>query len=73
MDAERVYEQLSAIRTEQARQGVILERHEQRSTQLEERMVPVERHVIMWNGVGKALAVLGTFAGIAGALWKMIG
>lgn len=73
MSLERIAQRLDAIHTEQVRQGVILERHEQRSTQLEERVTPIERHVAMWSGVGKAVAVLGTLAGAVAGLWRAFG
>lgn len=68
-----IAEQLAAIHNEQVRQGVILERHEQRSTQLEARMEPVEKHVAAWGGVGKALTVLTSLAAIALAAVKALG
>ena len=34
------------------------------------RLVPLEKHVWMWSGVGKALAILGTLSAIAGAVYK---
>jgi hypothetical protein len=58
---------------EQVRQNVIVERHEQRSLQLEERVLPIERHVAMWSGVGKALTVLGVLAGIVASVAKVLG
>jgi hypothetical protein len=70
---ERILEKLDAMHTEQVRQGVILEQHEQRSTQLETRVAPLEAHVQRWAGIGKAVTVLGTLASIAAAVWKVLG
>lgn len=61
------------MRFEQVRQNVVVERHERRSLQLEERVTPLERHVAMWSGVGKALTVLAGLASIGGVLWRVLG
>lgn len=65
---------------EQVRQGVVLERHEQRSTTLEamhgdlaKRIAPLETSAAMWAGAGRALALIGTGAGIVAALWRVLG
>lgn len=68
-----IRDRLNAIHAEQARQGVILETHERRSTNLEARVIPIERHVNMWGGVGKALAVLATLVAIAAAILRVVG
>lgn len=62
-----------AMREEQVRQNVIVERHEQRSLRLEQRVEPIEKHVAMWSGVGKALAVLAALGSVVAALMRVFG
>jgi hypothetical protein len=70
---KQVLEKLGDLHTEQVRQGVILETHEKRSTQLEARVAPIEAHVQKWAGVGKALAIAGTLLSLLAALVKLFG
>ncbi len=80
MDPSKVYEELSAIRAEQARQGAVLEEHQRRSLavealheDLQERMRPLEAHVERWAGAGKVLAVLGSVGGAIGLFLRFAG
>lgn len=54
------------------RQSDILERHERRSTQLEERFRPIEAHVERWAGAWKLITVLATLAALGAAVWKVL-
>lgn len=76
MDSNRlddIAERLTLIHLEQVRQGGILERHEQRSTQLEARVFPIERHVAMWGGVGKGLTVLAALGTLLALVLRVLG
>lgn len=47
-------------------------RDEKRDEEVEDRIKPLEKHVAMWAGAGKVLAVLGTIAAIIGAVVKAV-
>ena len=49
-----------------------LQEHMRRTTALEERFAPVERHVIMWAGVGKAIGVIGALASLLYAAVRLL-
>lgn len=62
-----------------AAQQVSLEEHMRRTEAnekhlelIESRVSPLEAHVSMWAGAGKVLAILGTLAGIAAAVYKVL-
>lgn len=62
---------LSSLAHISAKQQAILEEHIRRTEINEEalkatnaRLVPIEAHVQMWSGVGKALAILAALGGI---------
>jgi len=61
---DKVIEHIANIDTTLAKQSVILDEHVKRSTQLEDRMEPVEKHVVMINGVLKFLGLLAAIAAI---------
>ena len=50
------------------KQQVILDEHVKRSTMLEEKMVPIEKHVAMVNGAVKFIGLLGVLAAISEAI-----
>jgi len=59
--------------------NVILEEHIRRTEVnennlrlLEERFAPVERHISMWAGAGKVLAIVGLLASLAATLYKIL-
>jgi hypothetical protein len=79
VDANRVFEELCAIREAQARHEQQLAEHmrrteaaEERLVLVEERMRPLEAHVERWAGAGKVLAVLGAVIGVVGTLWRIL-
>lgn len=73
MDAEKVYERLGRIEAGLAEHMRRSEALEASVELLRADVKPLQAHVAAWAGVAKALGVAGGLAGIAGALWKMIG
>lgn len=71
---DKVLEDLTEIKVLQAKHTEVLEQHHQRSTQLEERFIPIEHHVIFIRGLSKfllkALTALATILGIIALLMK---
>ena len=72
---ERVSDTLNGINTVLAQQTAQLGEHMRRTEAAEKRleilhteMDPLKKHVSQWSGIGKALAVLATAAGIFAAL-----
>lgn len=61
---DKVIEKISSIDKTLVKQSVILDEHVKRSTQLENRMDPVETHVKMINGVIKFILLVSAIAGI---------
>ena len=61
---DKISDRMNSVDVTLAKQSVILEEHVKRSTMLESRMEPVERHVSMVKGAAKLLAGLGTLAGL---------
>lgn len=49
-----------------------LKEHMRRTSNVEQRVSPLERHVAMWSGVGKAVAILGTVATVCACLLKAL-
>lgn len=62
---DHITEKISSIDVTLAKQSVILDEHVKRSTQLENRMEPVEKHVNMINGAFKLIGLMATLAAIA--------
>ena len=60
------------IGTKQAVHTEVLNRHERRSTNLEGRMLPIEKHVAMFSGVGKALIIAASIAGLILAVSRLL-
>lgn len=83
---QRIEEKLDALVAAYARQEALLEgmgedvrqnkedlrEHMRRTANVEERVSPLERHVAMWSGVGKAVAILGTVATVCACLLKAL-
>lgn len=70
---DKLSDKTASIDVTLARQAVTLEEHVRRSTLLEIRMEPVEKHVTMVQGALKLLAGLGTLAGLLKGYLKMKG
>ena len=62
---DKIQEDVSEIKTHLAVYNSQLEVHIKRSDLLEAKLVPVEKHVAMVNGVLKFIGVLATIAAIA--------
>lgn len=56
---------ISNINVTMAANTATLDVHVKRTELLEQRVSPLESHVAIWSGLGKALAVLATIATIA--------
>jgi len=61
----KIEEHLANIDVTLAKQSVILEEHIKRTYQLEERVTPIERHIIQSHGI---LKFIGFMAGLLGAV-----
>jgi hypothetical protein len=79
-DVSCIGEDIAAINVTIAKQQVNIEEHIRRTELAEEaiknitgRIVPIEKYVSAWGGVGKALMVLGAISGILVALFKILG
>jgi uncharacterized coiled-coil protein SlyX len=68
---DKINDKLAETNIIMVKQQVILEEHTRRSTMLEKKIVPIEKHVSMMNGVFKFLGILGTLAAIAEFLWMI--
>jgi hypothetical protein len=62
---DKVYDKLSELNTITVKQQVILDEHVKRSTMLEDKMVPVEKHVARVDGALKLVGLIGVIAAIA--------
>ncbi len=60
---DKIQESISRIDVTLAKQSVILDEHVKRSTMLEAKMEPIEKHVTIANA---ALKILGVLAGLGG-------
>lgn len=77
---DRLDERLDRMSVSQERHNTLLEMHMKRSDAIEARveqvaseLAPLKKHVSMWAGAGKALAVLATLLGVVAGLMKMLG
>ncbi len=67
---DKVVEVLGDVRVTLAKQDQTMADYVRRIDDLEVRMVPVEDHVSMAQGVAKFLGLLATLAGLVTAFWK---
>jgi len=70
---DKIADSISEINVTLAKQSVILEEHVRRSTNLENRLEPIEKHVHMVSGAMKLAGLLAILAGIVEALVKLLG
>lgn len=70
---DKIMDSISDINITLAKQSVILEEHVRRTNLLEAKMTPVEKHVIMVNGVLKFFGAIAVFVGIIEGILKIIG
>lgn len=70
---------IANIDVTQAKQNVVLEEHIRRTElaeksieDVQKRIAPIEKHISMWAGAGKLLAILGIVSGIAGVIVKLV-
>lgn len=80
MDSKRLEDKLDKVIDSQsemnvtlAKQSVILEEHVKRTSLLEAKIEPIERHVHMVNGVSKFLVLVGVFIAIIEGVIKILG
>lgn len=64
---------LSRIDIHLAKYNAELEFHVARTTQLEEELVPIVKHVHQMRGAAALLGLIGTIVGILTALWAFKG
>lgn len=70
---DKIVESISEINITLAKQSVILDEHVKRSNLLEAKMAPLEKHVVMINGVLKFLGLIAVFVGIVEGIFKILG
>lgn len=70
---DKIVENISEINITLGKQSVILEEHIRRTNLLEEKLVPIEKHVQMVHGAMKLLGLVAIFMAIYEGLLKMIG
>lgn len=62
---EAIEAKLDELNKTLLRNTITVEQHEQRSTKLEDRFVPIEKHVFLVNGLVKVgVALLGLYAAL---------
>lgn len=61
---DKVADDISHINVTIAKQEVSLKEHIRRTDILEDKIVPIEKHMIMFNGVLKFVGVVALFTGI---------
>lgn len=76
---DRIDQRLDNLDITSVKQSLILDEHQRRSLANEESVSllrqefkPVERHVIIFNGILKAVGVLATMSGVATGLLKLV-
>lgn len=69
---DKISDHISDINITLAKQSVILEEHVKRTNLLEEKIKPIERHVVMANGALKLIAALSMIACMAEAVKAMM-
>lgn len=70
---DKIVENVSEINVTLGKQATILDEHVRRSTNLEDRVEPLEKHMHMVQGVIKLLGLLGIFAAIIEVILKVAG
>lgn len=69
---DKIIDRMNNIDVTLGKQSVILEEHVKRTNLLESKLQPVEKHVIMVNGVMKFLGLVAIFLGIIEGFVKII-
>lgn len=69
---DKIIDRMNNIDVTLGKQSVILEEHVKRTNLLESKLQPVEKHVIMVNGVMKFLGLVAIFVGIIEGFIKII-
>ena len=76
---DAIKEDTGCLKVEQAKHGKDISRnaddlkvHMKRTKLLEDRMCPLEKHVNMWSGVGKALGVISVVSGIIFGIFRLL-
>lgn len=70
---DKIDDRLGSIDVTLAKQAVSLDEHIKRTNLLEKKLEPVERHVMMVNGVLKFLGVLAIMATIIEVIARLAG
>lgn len=77
-ELQEMRKDMSSLASTGVKHQAILEEHIRRTEANEKalemmgsRIAPLEKHVWMWGGVGKGLAVLAGLASITAAIWKI--
>jgi len=70
---DKILEQQGEMNVTLAKQSVILDEHIKRTNLLEVKLAPIEKHVIMLNGVLKFIGMVAIVVGVIEGLLKIIG
>lgn len=70
---DKIVEKISDIDITLAKQSVILDEHVKRTNMLEAKIQPIEKHMIMLNGVLKFLGLVAVFIAIIEGTLKILG
>ena len=70
---DKITDKISNIDVTLAEQAKDLKEHMRRTDLLEKKIMPIEKHVIMVNGVLKFFGVLAVFASIIEVVLKFLG
>jgi len=69
---DKIVEQIAEINVTMARNTASLDEHIRRTNMLEEKLEPVEKHVLMVNSITKFVITMITLAAAATAIYKVL-
>lgn len=69
---DKIIDRMNNIDVTLGKQSVILEEHVKRTNLLEKKLEPIEKHVIMIQGVIKFIGLIAIFAGIIEGFIKLL-
>ena len=69
---DKIQEDIGEIKVHLAEYNVLLDVHIKRSNMLEEKMIPIEKHVAMVDGALKLIGLLAAIAAIVEAVFVLI-
>lgn len=70
---DKIIDRINNIDVTLGKQSIILEEHIKRTNLLESKIIPIEKHVIILNGILKFLGVIAIFVGMIEGVLKIVG